>query len=273
MLEVVLSRGNADDRIDENTQRVIISIVTLFMWLKFLYFFRLFDSTSYLIRIIVTVIIDMQNFFIVLVSMTIGFGNAFLILSLGNPEGSQFTTGYINSILYVYQMTLGAFDTTAFGDVAPTLVWVLFLLVTVFVMIILLNLLIAIISDSYANVSAAAEQAKYQERASMISENNHLIPDSVKKTYAKESGLILIATDLDKEDVPLGKDIIISEVERNQVLLSEKITSVEGNIESKMTELEETLSQIKELIVKSQEKKKDKDDKKEKKDKEDKKDK
>ena len=84
LLEVVVSRDNPDDRINEVAQRIIISIVTLFMWLKFLYFFRLFDSTSYLIRAIVTVVIDMRNFFIVLVSMIVGFGNAFLVLSLGN---------------------------------------------------------------------------------------------------------------------------------------------------------------------------------------------
>ena len=106
---------------------------------------------------------------------------------------------------------------------APALVWLLFLLVTVFVMIILLNLLIAIISDSYANVAAAAEQAKYQERASMIAENNYLIPEGQKISYAKQNGLIIIATDLDKEDIPQGKDLIISEVEKNQVILNEKI--------------------------------------------------
>ena len=156
-------------------------------------------------------------------------------------------------------MILGGFDTSSFGEVAPSLVWILFLLVTVFIMIILLNLLIAIISDSYANVAAAAEQAKYQERASMIAENNYLIPESVKSSYAKQRGLIVIATDLDKEDIPQGKDIIISEVEKNQVILNEKISSVEESIKDKITSLEETLSEIKELLAKKKEKNSKKD--------------
>ena len=57
------------------------------MWFKLLYFFRLFDSTSYLIRIIVTVVLDMKNFFLVFVFMNVGLGNAFLVLNNGNtPE-------------------------------------------------------------------------------------------------------------------------------------------------------------------------------------------
>jgi ubiquinone biosynthesis protein UbiJ len=79
----------------------------------------------------------------------------------------------------------------------------------------------------------------------MIAENNYLIPQEVKRTYAKEHGLILIATDLDKEEIPQGKDIIIGEVEKNQTILSEKITEVEGNINERLSALEETLNDIK----------------------------
>jgi len=128
------------------------------MWLKFLYFFRIFDQTSYLIRMIVVVVIDMRHFLLVLLFMIIGFGNAFLVIALGNTnEEVIFVDSYINSILYSYRMVLGDFATDAFGEVGVPLVWILFLVFTIFNMIVMLNLLIAIISDSYARVAASAE--------------------------------------------------------------------------------------------------------------------
>jgi hypothetical protein len=45
-------------------------------------------------------------------------------------------------------------------------------------MIIMLNLLIAIISESFAKINALSMQYNYQEKASMIAENTRLIPES-----------------------------------------------------------------------------------------------
>lgn len=133
------------------------------MWLKFLYFFRIFDKTSYLIRAIVEVIYTMRHFFLVLLFTIVGFGNAFLVLSLGNTpsdnpdENPVFIDSYVNSITFSYRMILGDFDTGAFGDVAVPLVWILFLIFTVFNMIVMLNLLIAVISDAYAAVAEVSD--------------------------------------------------------------------------------------------------------------------
>ena len=65
------------------------AIITLFMWFKVLYFFRIFRSTAYLIRIIVEVVKDMRHFMIVLFTTIIGFGNAFLVISMANSENVE----------------------------------------------------------------------------------------------------------------------------------------------------------------------------------------
>lgn len=134
-------------------ERGLLSVITFFMWFKFLYFLRIFKNTGYLIRMIVEVVKDMRNFFLVLLITIAAFGDSFLRLSLGNTEDAQFTTGFWDSLIYTYRMILGDFDTGAFGDVAAPLVMILFLLCTIFNMIVMLNLLIAIISDSYAKVT------------------------------------------------------------------------------------------------------------------------
>jgi hypothetical protein len=60
----------------------------------------------------------------------------------------------VEAVVYTYRMILGDFSTDEFGEVATPLMYILFILCTVFNMIIMLNLLIAIISDSYARVTA-----------------------------------------------------------------------------------------------------------------------
>ena len=141
------------------------------MWFKFLYFLRIFEKTGYLIRMIIEVIIDMRYFFLVLLITVAAFGESFLRLSLANVEDERFTTSFTDSMIFTYRMILGDFDTSAFGSVATPAVMIIFLLCTIINMIVMLNLLIAIISDSYARVQGISQQATYQERCSMISEN------------------------------------------------------------------------------------------------------
>jgi hypothetical protein len=96
-------------------------------------------------------------------------------------------------------MVLGDFDTNAFGEISVGYVWVLFILCTVFNMIIMMNLLIAIISESFANVTAFAEQASYREMADIIYENTYLIPQERREAYCFDRKYLIIAIDKQKE--------------------------------------------------------------------------
>lgn len=96
-------------------------------------------------------------------------------------------------------MVLGDFDTNAFGVVATGYVWILFILCTVLNMIIMMNLLIAIISEAFANITAVSEQASYREMADIIYENTYLIPEDRKIDYAPENRYLIVATDKQQE--------------------------------------------------------------------------
>src|SRR6185437_10681420 len=97
----------------------------------------------------------------------------------------------------MYRITLGDIHTADFVGERALLMWVLFLLCTLFNMIVMLNLLIAIISDTFSQVNAAAATAAYQERATLISENHYLIPIVEKEKYAQRNTFILVVTDLE----------------------------------------------------------------------------
>jgi len=143
-------------------ERTVQAITTFFMWIKLLYFMRIFRNTGYLIRMIIVVISDMRSFLLVLLIGLIAFGSSFLCIARGNEDvgANVFTSGFVDSIIYVYNIILGGFDTGDYeGSIAFALVITLFLLCTVFNMIVMLNLLIAIISESFANVNSNAKQA------------------------------------------------------------------------------------------------------------------
>ena len=66
-------------------------------------------------------------------------------------------------------------------------------------MIIMLNLLIAIISESFAKINAVSTQASYQEKTGLIAENSFLIPDSVRNEFGLQNKYLLLATDVAEE--------------------------------------------------------------------------
>lgn len=199
MILIFMNMDEADyfkDPENLTTKAVMQGTMSLFIWLKFLYFLRIFESTGYLIRIIVQVCIDMRHFLLLLLLTFIAFGEA--IQSISDTTDEKFT-GYLGGIGYVYRMVLGDFGVEDFEIRAPVFMWILFLMCTVFCMIIMMNLLIAIISESFANINSVSKQANYRERAKIICENLYLVPWSARVNYSAPNSYLLMAIDTEQE--------------------------------------------------------------------------
>ena|ERR1700761_3389593 len=115
-------------------------------------------------------------------------------------------------MVYTYRLILGDWDLDNIGDVAVPLVMILFLLCTLFNMIVMLNLLIAIISESFARVNENAISAGYQEMAAMVSENAYLVPADVQRDYALKDKYLLIVTNLEAEEERIYSDPVLEKV-------------------------------------------------------------
>jgi hypothetical protein len=70
----------------------------------------------------------------------------------------------IEAIEYSYLLTLGEFSIDNFDGFA----WILFAIATLVNMIVMLNLLVAIISSTYARVIGDQIEQAYKERVSLI---------------------------------------------------------------------------------------------------------
>ena len=98
----------------------------------------------------------MRHFLFILLLAFVAFGDAIYNINSANTT-PFYEGGFFGGVAYVYRMVLGDFATDAFGEVAVPLMWILFILCTVFNMIIMLNLLIAIISESFATVNSVSK--------------------------------------------------------------------------------------------------------------------
>ena len=81
----------------------------------------------------------------------------------------------MDSIKYAYKMSLGDFSTSDFGEEYVWLVWLIFLLSSLFLIIVMLNLIIAIMGDAYAQISETEEAAIWKEKLELMNENAFLV--------------------------------------------------------------------------------------------------
>ena len=98
-----------------NIVYTIHSVATLLIWVKLLYFLRIFRSTGYLVRTLTDVIYDMKVFLFILFIVYFGFGEAFLRLSEKSGE-SMWIKNYAMSWVYSFRLSVGDNDTDTFDD-------------------------------------------------------------------------------------------------------------------------------------------------------------
>ena len=89
-------------------------LAVIIMWYKSFYWLRLFDNTSFYVRLIADTLFEVRYFMILFVMILMTFGNAIFILSRSreNPLYKDYLTSeYINVLLNQYEMALGTWNT------------------------------------------------------------------------------------------------------------------------------------------------------------------
>jgi len=67
---------------DHRIIRTLYSFTAVAMWMRFMYFFRIFKRTNFYIRMIYEVVVDMGQFFFILSIGMILFGHTYYIFNL-----------------------------------------------------------------------------------------------------------------------------------------------------------------------------------------------
>lgn len=117
---------------------------------------------------------DMIPFLVVMFILVIGFTNSFFIIALNiEADSSRFTTNnFFLAILWTWRNGVGDFQPDDFSsNNSQTLVTVIWLLCTFLILIVFLNLLIALLSNSFDKIQESLDKSLLKEMATMMAEN------------------------------------------------------------------------------------------------------
>eukprot|EP01032_Pedospumella_encystans_P017121 gene17121-19520_t len=149
--------------------KVFLCITSIVGYFNILYYLRAFESTGPLVSMIMKISNDMTNLIAVVLIVLVGFSQAFWIIS---SVDRSLPFGTIqDSLLNSYVFMLGGFDPSAFeGTPLNGFATALSCFYMLIVSILLLNLLIALMGDSYGSVKEKGLAQWKLEQAQIVTE-------------------------------------------------------------------------------------------------------
>jgi WD40 repeat protein len=200
-------------------------VTTLLLTIKLLSYLRGFDGTGWLISVLVQNFTDVQGFMVVLLAILFGFTASFRFL-LGNVPGSctislddgdQFEQtcdldpfdSIGRSFLSTFELTiLGSYDQSVLSGSDYSFLSILTFLVAVLcVLVVTLNALIAVLSDSYARVQENAVANRRKERAELVVEYLSILPTRYRRKIEEQTQYFHALLEADEDgDLLINKD-------------------------------------------------------------------
>jgi len=160
--------------------RDVSAVAVFLMWIKLLYFLRLFAPTAAFIRLVIQVFKDMFVFLFIYFIVLLSYSFTFFILSYdlyqSDPSVDPISNNLFNAFVYTHMQGLGNFNTTFFDPTKERILWyLLFLSQTLVVTIVLLQLLIAIICDTYDKVIQKREVQQLREVCGLMADYETIV--------------------------------------------------------------------------------------------------
>ena len=130
------------DEVSYEKRLGVLVVVNILSWIRGINYFRLFTATRVLVNCIKEVCKDVVPFMIVFFYSTIAF--AFISFTMEDAESDEIITYLVDS----YKLNLANYDTTGYSN----FMYVVFVFATLINTIMMLNLLICIIFDTFSRV-------------------------------------------------------------------------------------------------------------------------
>ena len=144
----------------------IFVFTLLFSWFRGITYFKIFERTRYLIKLIMEASVDIVAFFILLFYTTVAFALVMQSLDLDKNIPPEDELNLFQFFLNSYKQNLGDLP----DDPVSFLTWILFFIITIINPVIMLNLLISIMGDTYGRVKEGKVIADSRELSEMILE-------------------------------------------------------------------------------------------------------
>ncbi|KAL7568630.1 hypothetical protein ACA910_022729 [Epithemia clementina (nom. ined.)] len=195
------------------------TLVVGLLWIKVLGFLKVVNKEmSTFIMALTQILYDIRFFMVVLIVCVIMFGDMFYIAVSTKNNGqfcatndearesdtvADFCTSSWDSYLRTYSILLGDFELN--DMTATTGTSILFIIFTVFGVVILLNVLIAVISDSYEKATMSGHLLFGRARVLYVAQNEALERFLQPSRWSEDSVLAAAAGDTSSVAVPPGR--------------------------------------------------------------------
>ena len=150
----------------------------LLMWVRLFFWLRLFDNTAFFIRLLEETFLDVSYFLILLLIIVTLYANVLFILNEKREfEGGErlyehkmgFGYDFFDSWINAWLLGLGEFEFDFKGENSK-LIFVCFIIATFMIQITFLNLLIAVMSDTFSRVKERSKTTSMRERIRILSD-------------------------------------------------------------------------------------------------------
>lgn len=199
-----------------------------------------------MVAMIIEIILDMKYFLLVLILATMGYANSYYVIQRNAEEefaGNEFWRANV----FTWEQVLGEFNTDGFEFRDKTVIYLIWFTMTVMTLLVLLNLLIAIMGDTFARVQETSENNMWKEITGLMVENEVLI--NRMSAFKKAKYIIVIEEEKAGESIEswqgriksiqkqLNKETVQSGKKIKELNSSIKI-STEKNIEEQVSNIE-----------------------------------
>ncbi|CAG9316750.1 unnamed protein product [Blepharisma stoltei] len=203
---------------DDNSKsdEILVYLMCL-SWLRGLSYFRLFIWTRYMINLLFEVLKDMISFLLILFYSVLSF--CFIFIAI---DSSSDHSNFAHYIEFSYLVILNSFDSSTFSS----LEWVIFIIASIIEPIILLNVLISIMGNTYERVQEGFEVADNYELTDMILEVENLLLWNRRKRNYQYFQMCMDNLNDDDSDSWMGKikelKMMINTIQKGQETISEE---------------------------------------------------
>jgi len=228
----------ADD--DNELARAWIStMVVMLGYLRWVSYLRIFQATRNLIQVILTIAKDMLSFIVIIGMIIFGFSIIFLVFERENEYGIYLYNTY--SILYG---PLDIDDDAQFSVSKKLIMVVIAFLLNV----LLLNLLISIMGDSYDKILEKRVKTDALTRLEMMSEAMTYMK-VFKRNYKTKRGYLLYCLSLDVEEDENGQDEWEGKISVMKKLLKQNGEQTEQRIKELEKDLKQEMKENREMLL------------------------
>ncbi|CDW80200.1 serine threonine protein kinase [Stylonychia lemnae] len=161
--------------IHDGVERLLYSICLIFVFVKFFSYLRIFQGFSFLVQMLRAVFVDLK-FFIALYGIVIVlYGLIFTLLMIKADDADLQYQGisYFGYFVMSFRASTGDFQVDNFNqldEIHIVFAWLIWISSVLFLNIILLNFIIAVISQSYEKIMQRMVAQSYMAKAKLIYE-------------------------------------------------------------------------------------------------------